>query len=284
MALKTNPSFTTFSIVQSQNFPAAEITVTGSQTKTPMGTGASLTTYAGNVWSPSAITTPGIASLYSQSWIRDNVVKDIDYMSTLTTTEDSVLRDKVTRELAITLPTATDESDALCADGSQTKLVFWSSLVGTSNAKCQDDSLVAFADYAKNSTTLYQKSGETLQANTNAVAETDRGITLGSGQYLRYDATYLIGLLSGKSLVIELANPLSLDTANIKRYLFDGGSIQYWAVNGNCGNGSTGKNICKKIGSMITNTAYNGIDTVFTLDISTTPSQFLIGSLYFTVN
>ena len=186
------------------------------------------------------------------------MVKDIDYMNALTTTEDPLLRDKVTRELAITLPTGTDESDALCSDdGSQTKLVFWSSLVGTTNNKCQDDTLVAFADYTKNSSTLYQKSGETLQANTNAVTETDRGITLGSGQYLRYDATYLLGLLSGKSLVIELANPLSLDTANVKRYLFDGGSIQYWAVNGNCGNGSTGKNICKKVGSTITNTSYN---------------------------
>jgi hypothetical protein len=245
-----------------------------------MGTGASFTIYGGTT-SALAVTTPGVTSLYSQSWIRDNVVKDIDYMNTLSDTENLALRDKVTRELAITLPTGTDESDALCADdGSQLKLVYWSSLVGTTNTKCQDDTLLAFADYTKNTNTLYQKSGESLVANTNGTLETDRGITLGSGQYLRYDATYLLGLLSGKSLVIELANPLSLDTANIKRYLFDGGSIQYWAVNGNCGNGSTGKNICKKVGSTITNTPYNGTDTVFTLDISTTPSQFIIGTLF----
>ena len=138
-------------------------------------------------------------------------------MNTLTDTEDLVLRDKATRELAITLPTGTDESDALCSDdGSQTKFVFWSSLVGTNNVKCQDDTLVAFADYTKQDKGIYGKSltsrPESDSTSLNPISTEGISITL-TGQYISYPLSSLIEALDGQSLVgkaftFELGTPI----------------------------------------------------------------------------
>ncbi len=155
VSVEKSASNYTLSIIDSQRSTDAayiQNTIQAWVTPIPTSAGRQFIYISGSTSTP-ALASLNKATLMTQSvWIRENMKKDIDYLST--TTESPI----VAWEYTITKPQGILESDAICLtpngdDGWR----WWSPDVW-----CKDRNIVAFADYTKWTTDMTLGYGGTL--------------------------------------------------------------------------------------------------------------------------
>ncbi len=82
--------------------------------------------------------------------VANHTVADLVYMSQLlkSSSLSTSKKARIQAEVDITKPVNYSEKDAICPDGSDIK-IYWDSLLDTNLDVCQNNNIIAFADYTK---------------------------------------------------------------------------------------------------------------------------------------